>query len=117
LILSLIAATVLLAAVALNSAVLKMRRHEEAFSIVGGAVGIPEDHVNTLAGIEIAGAVGILMGLLIPPLGILAAAGLAAYFGAAIIAHLRVGDLSATAVPLVPLFLSLAVLGLRVMTA
>ncbi|WP_202872762.1 DoxX family protein [Kribbella soli] len=39
-----------------------------------------------------AGSIGLLAGLAVPPLGVLAAAGLVLYFLAALTAHLRVHD-------------------------
>ena len=63
------------------------------------------------------GAIGIVAGLWIEPLGIAAAAGLTAYFIGALIGHLRVGDTQGMTMPLVPLVLSAATLVLRVVTA
>jgi hypothetical protein len=63
------------------------------------------------------GAIGIVAGLWIEPLGVAAAAGLTAYFVGALLGHLRVGDTQGMTMPLVPLVLSAATLVLRVATA
>ncbi|MFI6339815.1 DoxX family protein [Streptomyces sp. NPDC050535] len=55
-------------------------------------VGFPENQVKLLAAAEIAGAVGILLGLAWWPLGVAAAIGIVTYFSGALISHLRVRD-------------------------
>ncbi|MFF4691890.1 DoxX family protein [Streptomyces sp. NPDC001307] len=49
--------------------------------------------------LEVAGAVGLLLGLTSPPLGVTAAAGLALLMAAATVVHLRHGDPPARALP------------------
>lgn len=114
---ALVIVTALLALLALNSAVMKLRKNEQVVATIGGTVGVPERYFPVLAGLEIAGAIGIVAGLWIAPLGIAAAAGLTAYFIGALIGHLRVGDTKGVAMPLVPLALSAATLVLRIATA
>jgi uncharacterized membrane protein YphA (DoxX/SURF4 family) len=113
---ALVVLTILLALLALNSAVMKLRRNEQVLTSISGTVGFPERHLPVLAGLEIAGAAGILIGLWLEPLGIAAAIGLVAYFLGALIGHLRVGDTKGAAAPVVPLLLSIAVLVLRLLT-
>ncbi|MFD4661145.1 DoxX family protein [Kitasatospora sp. NPDC058444] len=55
-------------------------------------VGFPARRVPLLAAAEIAGVVGILIGLAWPPLGVAAALGLIAYFTGAVVSHLRIRD-------------------------
>jgi hypothetical protein len=114
---ALIVVTVLLAVICLNSAAMKLRRNEQVLASIVGTVGVPERQLRTLAGLEIAGAVGILIGLWLAPLGIAAAIGLVAYFVGAMVGHLRVGDSKGLAMPLLPLVLAVAVLVLRLVTA
>jgi DoxX-like family len=114
---ALIITAVLLALICLNSAAMKLRKHEQVVAIIGGTVGVPASAFPVLAGLEIAGAVGILAGLWIEPLGIAAATGLVLYFVGALIGHLRVGDTKNLAMPLPPLALSIAVLALQLLTA
>ena len=113
---ALVVLTVLLAVLALNSAALKLRRNEQVLTSISGTVGVPERHLPVLAGLEIAGAAGIFIGLWLEPLGIAAAIGLVAYFLGALIGHVRVGDTKGAAAPVVPLLLSVAVLDLRLLT-
>jgi uncharacterized membrane protein YphA (DoxX/SURF4 family) len=113
---ALVVLTVLLAVLALNSAAMKLRKNEQVLASIHGTVGVPERQLPVLAGLEIAGAAGILIGLWLEPLGIAAAIGLVAYFLGALIGHLRVGDTKGAAAPVVPLLLSIAVLVLRLLT-
>jgi uncharacterized membrane protein YphA (DoxX/SURF4 family) len=112
---ALVIAAVLLAAICVSSALMKLRKHEQVVAIIGGVVGVPERLFPVLAFLEIAGAAGILIGLWLEPLGIVAAACLCAYFIGA--GHLRVRDVKNLTMPLPSLLLSAAVLVLRLLTA
>jgi hypothetical protein len=101
----------------MSSATMKLRQHEQVVAVIGDTVGVPARYFPVLAGLEILGAVGIVLGLWLAPLGIAAAAGLTAYFIGAVGGHLRVGDTKNLAMPLPPLLLSIAVLALRIATA
>lgn len=74
-----------------GSAAGKATRHPEVISRMV-AVGVPENRVSLLAIPQFAGAVGLVVGLWIAPIGIVAAACLVLYFVLAIVAHLRAGD-------------------------
>src|SRR4051812_4526539 len=114
---ALVITTVLLALLALNSALMKLRKNEQVVAVISGKVGVPERFLPVLAALEIAGALGIVAGLWIEPLGIAAAIGLVAYFVGAVAGHLRVRDTKNLAMPLPPLVLAIAVLALRLATA
>jgi hypothetical protein len=114
---ALVIATVALAAMAAGSAVKKLKKDEQVLAVIGGTVGVPERHFPVLAALELAGALGILIGLWLAPLGVAAAVGLVLYFVGAVIGHLRVGDTKGVTMPLLPLLLSIAVLVLRLATA
>jgi uncharacterized membrane protein YphA (DoxX/SURF4 family) len=114
---ALVIATVLLAFIAVNSAMMKLRKNDQVVDTIHGTVGVPMRFLPVLAALEIAGAIGIVAGLMLEPLGIAAAAGLTAYFVGAVIGHVRVGDTKGAAMPLAPLVLSVAVLALRIVTA
>jgi len=114
---ALVILTALLALVAVNSAVMKLRKDERVVDVIHGTVGVPLRFLPVLAALEIAGALGIVAGLWVEALGIAAAAGLTAYFVGAVLSHLRVKDMKGLAMPLVPLALSIAVLVLRIATA
>ena len=114
---ALVITTAVLGLIAVNSAVMKLRRNEQVVGVIHETVGVPMRFLPVLAALEIAGAIGIVAGLWIEPLGIAAAAGLVAYFVGAVLSHLRVKDTKGLAMPLVPLALSVAVLVLRIVTA
>jgi uncharacterized membrane protein YphA (DoxX/SURF4 family) len=114
---ALVVVTVLLAVVAVSSASLKLRKAEQSVAVINGTVGVPLAAFPVLATLEVAGAVGIVVGLWVEPLGVAAAIGLVAYFVGALIGHLRVCDTKNLAMPLPPLVLSIAVLTLRLLTA
>ena len=113
---ALVIVAVLLAVICVSSASMKLRQAEQVVAVIGGTVGVPARYFPVLAGLELAGAAGILIGLVVGPLGIAAAAGLVAYFIGALGGHLRVGDTKNLAMPLLPLVLAIAVLVLRIVT-
>jgi hypothetical protein len=55
-------------------------------------VGVDRRYFPHLAGFELAGAAGLVLGLVIPVIGIVAAAGVMAYFAGAVLFHRRAGD-------------------------
>lgn len=97
------------------SARMKLIRDPLAVEVIGGVVGVPLSLFPLLALLEVAGAVGLLVGIGLKPLGIAAAGCLVVYFVVALSSHLRKRDL----VPghLVPsvmmLVISIAALALR----
>jgi hypothetical protein len=99
-----------------SSASQKLRKHEGSVAIVGGTVGVPVRFFPALASLELAGAAGILLGLWLEPLGVIAAAALVAYFVGAVVGHLRVRDTKGLIMLLLPLVFSIAVLALRLAT-
>lgn len=107
---------ILLAVICAGSAAGKLKKDPRSVAIIGDIVGVPLRYFPVLAGLEVAGAAGILIGLRFAPLGIAAAAGLVLYFVGAIVGHLRVRDFKNVAMPILPLLLSGAVLALRLLT-
>ena len=77
-------------------------------------VGVPEDRLPLLAVILLAGAAGLLVGLVWPPAGIAAAIGLVCYFGLAILAHLRANDVKNLPAPVTLMIIAIVALVLRV---
>ena len=114
---ALIVTTALLAIIAVNSAVMKLRKNEQVVTTIHGTVGVPMNALPVLAALEIAGAFGIVAGLWVGPPGIAAATGLTAYFVGAVIGHVRVRHTKGVAMPLLPVVLSIAVLLLRIINA
>lgn len=82
-----------------------------------GVCGVPLRSLPLLAALEIAAAIGIVIGLWWVPLGIAAAIGAVAYFVGAILAHVRVKDFTGMVGPVVPLALMVATFVLRIVTA
>ncbi len=55
-------------------------------------LGVPLQWLPMLAAAELAGAIGLIIGLWVAPLGVAAALGLVLYFVGAVITHMRAGD-------------------------
>lgn len=83
--------SVLLALAVLGSAAGKLTKNPKAIAPLE-ALSVPASWVPKLALAEIAGGVGLLVGLAVAPIGIAAAAGIIAYFVGAVITHVRAGD-------------------------
>ncbi len=77
-------------------------------------VGVPESWVSRLGVLKVAGALGLLAGLAVQPLGIAAGVGLVLYFVGAIVTHVRARVLSNIAFPGAYLGLSIASLVLAI---
>jgi DoxX-like family len=111
-----VAATIvslLLAALLVYTAVRKLG-HSEPVVRSYVRVGVPEDKLNYLAFLLLAGAGGLVAGLWWAPAGIAAAAGLVCYFILAVAAHLRADDAKNLPAPVVMLALSITALILRI---
>ncbi|CCQ15007.1 putative integral membrane protein [Rhodococcus sp. AW25M09] len=83
--------SVLLAVALTFSAVGKLTRNDSVIPMLE-QVGVPPDKIPWLAYLEILGAVGLLVGLAVWPIGVAAAVGVVLYFVGAVAAHLRVKD-------------------------
>lgn len=105
--------TLLTAAANAFSATLDFVRYERVLTVMSNA-GVSHRWLNTLGLLKAAGAIGLLVGLLVPPVGTAAAAGLVLFFVAAVVVHLRVGDYS---MGLAIVFLSLAIVALALRLA
>lgn len=106
---------VLFALMALGSGIAKLARVKQVVEGIT-AVGVPLTMFPFLAGCEIAGAIGLVIGLWYPPLGIAAAIGLVLYFIGAVGAHLRKSDFKGLPNAAVMLIVAVAVLILRVLS-
>lgn len=62
-------------------------------------VGVPSSWLPMLGTLKLAGAVGLVAGLLLPAVGIAAAVGLVLFFVGAVITHIRAGVLYNIAFP------------------
>ncbi len=110
-------AVTLLLAVALSfSAFLKLTGDPQVIKIIHETIGVPMAYLPVLAACEIAGALGLVAGIVKPPLGIAAAVGLVIYFVGAVMSHLRVGDVGGIGGAVFMLVLSMGALALRMKT-
>lgn len=106
--------SVLVALAAIGSGLGKLSKNPKAIEPLK-EVGVPDSWPPLLGSLELAGGLGVLVGLWWAPIGIAAAIGLTLYFLGAIIAHLRVKDPKFQ--PAAALFvLSVAALVLRIVT-
>ncbi len=95
------------------SAVGKLRRMPQVVEMMHH-VGVKDSQIPLLAMAELLGALGLLLGIWVPILGLLGALGLTAYFIGAVISHLRVKDTAKEFGPALGLaILSLVVLVLQ----
>ncbi|MBT2449084.1 DoxX family protein [Streptomyces sp. ISL-43] len=78
----------LLALTLTASATLTLRRNPAVTASMQN-LGVPDSWLPRLAGLKAAGAIGLVAGLWLTPLGIAAAIGVSLYFIGAAIAHLR----------------------------
>lgn len=106
--------SVVLALMLTASAWGKLTRDDRIVTGMTG-VGVGLKWFPYLAALLLAGAVGLLVGIAFAPLGIAAAIGVALYFVAAIVVHLRARDM-AVLPPLMFLALAVVALVLRVMS-
>ena len=83
--------SVLLAVVLAGSALGKLRQDRRAVAPLT-AVGVPPAWFPRLALAELAGAVGLVVGLFVWPIGVAAAIGVVAYFVGAVLTHVRAKD-------------------------
>jgi uncharacterized membrane protein YphA (DoxX/SURF4 family) len=78
-------------------------------------VGVTETQIPVLAGLELLGGLGLLVGFGVTNLGRLAAGGLALYFVGALVAHVRVKDAPKVMAPAFVLFvIAVVTVGLQI---
>ena len=92
----------------------KIRRDPHQVKVVHETVGLPLQYFPLLAACEFAGAVGIVVGIWWPLIGMAAGVGLILYFVGAVVAHLRVGDIKGVGPAAFMLTLAAAAFILRV---
>jgi hypothetical protein len=111
-----IVVAVLLAAVLTMSGRGKLVKDER---ITGGLIkmGVPPSWFPYLAACLLAGALGLIVGIFIAPIGIAAAIGIILYFLGAIGAHVRAGDIKGLPVPAVLMLFGAAALVLRILSS
>jgi hypothetical protein len=103
---------VLFALILFVSAAGKFTKQPPVVENVSVKAGVPLSWFPVLASLQALGAIGLIVGLWVPGIGIAAAAALALYFVGAVVAHLRAGD-KGIVPPMVLLLLSVVCLVLR----
>jgi len=111
-----LAITLVFALLVSFSGVGKIRRHPIPVRVVHETIGLPLKYFPLLAACEFAGAVGLVVGIWRPPIGIAAGIGLVLYFVGAIVSHLRVGDVKGIGSAAFMLVLAAGALSLRILT-
>ncbi|HWH58920.1 MAG TPA: DoxX family protein [Terriglobales bacterium] len=106
---------IVLAAMVLFSGVGKLRNDPHIVKVIHETVGVPMKYFPLLAACEIAGAVGLVLGIWWPILGMAAATGLVIYFVGAVVSHVQVNDLKGIGPAAMLLTMSAAALILRVL--
>jgi uncharacterized membrane protein YphA (DoxX/SURF4 family) len=106
---------VVLASMVLFSGIGKLRNDPHIVKVIHETVGVPMKYFPLLAACEIAGAVGLVLGIWWPILGIAAAIGLVIYFLGAVVSHVRVSDIRGIGPAAMLLTMSAAALILRVL--
>lgn len=108
--------TILLAAIVTFSGVGKIRRDPHIVQVIHEVVGVPLRYFPLLAACEFAGALGLVLGIWWPLLGVAAGIGLVIYFVGACASHLRVGDVKGIGPAAFIMMLAAAALTLRLLT-
>jgi hypothetical protein len=106
--------TVLAAAANAFSATLDFIRFKQILTNMA-RVGVSESWITVLGILKGAAALGLLVGIVVPLIGIAAAGGLVLFFVGAIVTHLRAGEYS-FGLAIVFLLLAVASLVLRMVT-
>ena len=108
--------TILLAAMVTFSGIGKVRRDRRIVQVIHEVVGVPLKYFPLLAACEFAGALGAVLGIWWPFLGMAAGIGLVIYFVGASVSHLRVGDVKGIGPAAFMLVVAAAALALRILT-
>jgi hypothetical protein len=111
-----LAITILVAAIVTFSGVGKIRRDPHIVQVIHEVVGIPLKYLPFLAACEFAGALGIVIGIWWPVVGVAAGVGVVLYFVGASVSHLLVGDVKGIGPAAFILVVAAAALALRILT-
>ena len=108
--------TIVLATMVLFSGIGKLRNDPHIVKVIHETVGVPMKCFPALATCEIVAAIGLVLGIWVPLLGIAASIGLVIYFVGAVVSHLRVGDAKGIGPAAMLLTMSAAALCLRILS-
>jgi len=107
---------IVLAAIVLFSGIGKLRNDPHIVKVIHETVGVPMKYFPALAACELAAAIGLVLGVWLPFLGIAASIGLVIYFVGAVVSHLRVGDAKGIGPAAMLLTMSVAALCLKILS-
>lgn len=111
-----LATTIVFAAMVAFSGLGKIRRDPKIMHVIHEVVGVPLKYFSLLAACELAGAVGLVLGIWRPSIGVAAGIGLVVYFVAATVSHLRVSDVKGIGPAALMLAVGAGALALRILT-
>src|SRR5260370_21120160 len=94
----------------------KIRRDPRIVHVLHEVRGVPLQYFPLLAGCELAGALGLVLGIWWPSVGVAASIGLVLYFVAATESHLRVGDVKGIGPAAFMLTVAAGALAMRILT-
>lgn len=100
--------TLIVAIVVVFSSIMKLRRTPRTVRTIHEVVGVPLEYFPLLALCEVAGALGLVLGIFRPLLGIVSGIALVLFFVGAILSHLRVRDFGG-AVPAFLMFVAVSI--------
>lgn len=92
-----------LAVVSIASGLGKLARHAIPVEVLT-RVGVPPERIPVLGVLQVLGGLGVVVGVWMPVLGLLAALSLTLYFLGAVFAHLRIKDTVGGTAPALALF-------------
>jgi hypothetical protein len=105
-----------LLAAALAFAAIRKLSHRPEIVATYVRVGVPEDKLDYLASLLLAGAAGLIAGLFWAPIGVAAGIGIVSYFVLAVAAHIRANDTENLPTPVALELIAVAALTLRLAT-
>jgi uncharacterized membrane protein YphA (DoxX/SURF4 family) len=108
--------TLVFAAMVAFSGLGKIRGDPRIVHVIKEVVGVPLKYFSLLAACELAGALGLVLGIWWPLVGVAASIGLVVYFVGATVSHLRVGDVKGIGPAAFMLALAAGALALRILT-
>jgi hypothetical protein len=108
--------TLLLAAMVVFSGLGKIRRVPRIVHVIHEVVGVPLKYFSFLAACELAGALGLVLGIWWPSMGVAASIGLVLYFVGATVSHLRVSDVKGLGPAVFMLAVAAGALAMRILT-
>jgi len=108
--------SLLFAAIVAFSGLGKIRGDPRIVHVINEVVGVPLKYFSLLAACELAGGLGLVLGIWWPSMGVAASIGLVLYFMAATVSHLRVGDVKGIGPAAFMLTVAAGALALRILT-